>query len=109
MSDSESTIEFGYIALPQPIDGAVVIDDAVFDATIVGIEVVNFDSEDRDGDQLVAIVRHDYYFRAKRFDFVYHNEQAAEADLKQQRERLAATTSTARRLAPAQPRTAGHP
>jgi hypothetical protein len=69
-----------YISLPEHIDGSVIIDDAVYNAKIVGVEICN-DEDDR----LVVIVDDGVAIAARRFDIVYSRDFYAEAELERRR------------------------
>ena len=56
MSDEIDKVERSYITLASEIGGSVIIDDAVYDAKIVGVEIVNEAGCNNDGGELVVIV-----------------------------------------------------
>ena|SRR5258705_13701058 len=79
---SDETIERRYITVAQPIEGSVIINDEVYGATVVGVEIVDYHEGDAFATELVAIVGDEHGYRASKVDFVYCNEHHAEAELK---------------------------
>jgi hypothetical protein len=93
-----------YIALPNTIEAFVVVNDAVNEATVVGVEI---DGEDQ---RLIAVVNSGVSITARRFKEVYPDELYAELELQNritdrklierldaegaERERLAVATGT---------------
>jgi len=65
-----------YITLATEIEAFVVVNDAVCEATVVGVEI---DGEDR---RLVAVVDSGVSITARSFKEVYPNELHAELELK---------------------------
>jgi hypothetical protein len=68
-----------YIAVAEHIDGSVIIDDAVYNAKIVGVEI------SEDDNKLVVIVDDGVAMAARRFDIVYSRDFYAEAELERRR------------------------
>jgi hypothetical protein len=87
MTDTEiDKIERNYIAVAEQIDGSVIIDDAVYNAKIVGVEIVNFNGcDDDDDNKLVVIVDDGVAIHTRRFDIVYSRDFYAEAELERRR------------------------
>jgi hypothetical protein len=67
------TIERNHMTLANEIDGSVIIDDAVYNATVVGIT---------SDDQFVVIFNDGVSIQARRVKTVFPNERHAEATLK---------------------------
>jgi hypothetical protein len=82
MSDDIDKVERSYITLAEQFEGSVIINDAVHYAKIVGVEIVNFNGEDTNEDQLVVIVGDvDGSISAHRVETAFNHECYAKLEL----------------------------
>ena len=79
--DEIATVERSYITLASEIEGSVIIDDQIFDAKVVGVEM-NGEDIGLGDDKLVVLVEDDGSIYVQRVRVVFRSEKYAAVELK---------------------------